>query len=687
MKLNLKTLMLGVVASVPFALTGCAPECVDVYDCGAKARKDGKEYTCVAGACVTGSPFPDAGSGETGGGGGETGGGGGETGGGGGATGGGGGGGGMDEDAGMDAGTEDAGMDVDAGMDAGMDVDAGMDAGMDVDAGMDAGMDVDAGMDAGIDAGVDAGTPSEQIAAVRSAIDLSTDAGVGQLTIRGAYVSYLKPLAPGAGTLADGGSTNDPAGFFLQASQNGPALFIAVDPSTVAGGLLQGDTVDLTVDTVKVLNGLRVVTAISSVTRMATTPSPISGLVASATAADFLATGTLDGFESRLVSFDGVSTTEAAAIGSGYKGINFNTTGTPDAGSNLRLRMPTALADAQYFGPGCTFTVTGVPMWRFTGSAQPSPFVQSEITNIVCPAPAPISAASAGNTSATVNFNRDLQSSTVTAGAFTAVASDGGVLAVTAATASSARTVALTTGAQIGDEPYTVTVASTVQDMRGTGVSSSANSATFTGAAGSVCAPGVVISQIYGRSNVSGSTFRSDFVELHNRTSAPVNIGGWTLQYASATNTTTFGISATIPANTTIAAGGYFLIQTTTAAGSGTALTADLVGNQDLSGSGGKVLISTSTTPVTVDSTGCPTTASGAPVVDFVGFGTANCREGTGTANNSPAATVSTDAIFRNTASGATAACNDSNVNSADFSTAPAAPRNSASPANTCTCP
>ena len=57
----LKPLMLGVSLFVPFFLAGCAPECVDVFDCA-------EEFTCVSGACVAGSPFPDAGSGGTGGG-------------------------------------------------------------------------------------------------------------------------------------------------------------------------------------------------------------------------------------------------------------------------------------------------------------------------------------------------------------------------------------------------------------------------------------------------------------------------------------------------------------------------------------------------------------------------------------------------------------------------------------------
>lgn len=107
---RLKVAVLALFA-VPLFLTGCAPECVDVYDCAAKAQKAGEPFTCDNGVCKAGSPFPDAGSGETGGGGGETGGGGGATGGGGGATGGGGG---TTEDAGTDAGVVDAGM-VDAG--------------------------------------------------------------------------------------------------------------------------------------------------------------------------------------------------------------------------------------------------------------------------------------------------------------------------------------------------------------------------------------------------------------------------------------------------------------------------------------------------------------------------------------------------------------------------------------------
>ena len=504
MKLNLKTLMLGVVASVPFALTGCAPECVDVYDCGAKAKKDGKEYTCVAGACVTGSPFPDAGSGETGGGGGETGGGGGATGGGGGATGGGGGGGGMDEDAGMDAGTEDAGMD------AGMDVDAGMDAGMDVDAGMDAGMDVDAGMDAGMD--VDAGTTDEQITAVRAAADSSSSA-MG-LTIHGAVVTYLKPVVADAGV-------DDPAGFFIQATQNGPGLFVAIDPSTVAGGLSVGNLVDLTVDTVAKANGLRQITAITAASKATTTPDPIPGLIASINAVDFFTATNLDIYESRLISVTGTVTADPSGAGNGYKSARFNTTGTPDAGTRVALRLPSALMDAQFFGPGCTFTLTGGPMWRFTTTAQPSGFVQTELTNVACPGPAVIDARSITSTSVLVNFSRDLAPASVTASAFSITASDGGVLSVTAAANASARSVSLTTDAQLSAEPYTLVAGPALTDLRGTAVGTP-NSATFTGFVSTNPGTHLLLTEV----DVASA---AEFIEIYNPTSQPIDLRNYYL--------------------------------------------------------------------------------------------------------------------------------------------------------------
>src|SRR5215467_8041268 len=48
----------------------------------------------------------------------------------------------------------------------------------------------------------------------------------------------------------------------------------------------------------------------------------------------------------------------------------------------------------------------------------------------------------------------------------------------------------------------------------------------------------LVISQIYGAGGNSGSTLKNDFIELFNPGAAPVDVTGWSVQYASAAGTT-----------------------------------------------------------------------------------------------------------------------------------------------------
>ncbi len=48
----------------------------------------------------------------------------------------------------------------------------------------------------------------------------------------------------------------------------------------------------------------------------------------------------------------------------------------------------------------------------------------------------------------------------------------------------------------------------------------------------------VVISQIYGGGGNSGAPLRNDFIEIFNAGSTPVNLAGWSVQYASATAST-----------------------------------------------------------------------------------------------------------------------------------------------------
>ena len=517
------------------------------------------------------------------------------------------------------------------------------------------------------------GTVSDQITQVRAAIDATTTGTVGQLTIRGAYVSYLKPAVAGA-TLG-----NDPVGFFIQGSQAGPALFIAVDPATVAGGLAPGNLVDITVDTVSRINQVRVVTGISGVTRSTTTPNPIPGLIAAAGTIDFAAATTLDTFESRLISLSASVVTDPVNAGTSFKSVTVSTTGTIGASAAMKLRMPSTEMDALNFGVGCSFTVSGVPMWRYTATSQPSPFVASEVQNVTCPGPSPLSAAATSTTSATVSFSRDLSPATVTAGAFSITAAGGGSLAVLSATPVSTRGVALTTATQVSSQTYTVAVTSSVQDTRGTGVPSTANSTTFLGAGTGSCFPGVVISQFFGGGSATGP-FNQDFVELHNRGAVGVDLTNWSLQYQSTAGTTW---TSNIITTGVIAPGGYFLVALGAPAVGGTSLptpdlTINVTGTTNLSGTAAKLALVSSAGALP---TGCPTSTAWTDLVSY-GAVTSACAE-TASAPT-PGQTL---ALFRLDGTGGTTACVDTNNNAADFITGAPAPRTTLSSAASCTCP
>lgn len=173
----------------------------------------------------------------------------------------------------------------------------------------------------------------------------------------------------------------------------------------------------------------------------------------------------------------------------------------------------------------------------------------------------------------------------------------------------------------------------------------------------------VVISQVYGGGGNSGATYKNDFIELFNRSSAPISLNGWSVQYASATGTS--WQVTTLP-NVMLQPGQYFLVQQAAGAGGTASLVADKVGTIAMSGTAGKVLLANVATAVT-----SPTAAS---VLDLVGFGTANAFEGA----VAPAPS-NTNSIMR-----AGNGCTDSDNNGSDFAAGLAAPRNTNSATNSC---
>ena len=183
--------------------------------------------------------------------------------------------------------------------------------------------------------------------------------------------------------------------------------------------------------------------------------------------------------------------------------------------------------------------------------------------------------------------------------------------------------------------------------------------------------PLIVISQIYGGGGNTGALYKNDFVEIFNRGTTTADLAGWSVQQASATGTT-WNVAAICPSGQCLLTPGrYFLL----AEGSGGALGSNLPapdasGTANFAVSGGKISLVTNITPLTGG--GCPFSAA---VIDFVGYGSADCFEG----SNKAAAHSNTSASFRKSGG-----CLDTNDNPNDFTVAAPMPRNSASPANDC---
>jgi DNA/RNA endonuclease G (NUC1) len=173
----------------------------------------------------------------------------------------------------------------------------------------------------------------------------------------------------------------------------------------------------------------------------------------------------------------------------------------------------------------------------------------------------------------------------------------------------------------------------------------------------------ILISQVYGGGGNSGATYQNDFVELYNRSAMPVDTAGWSIQYtADDGDSWEFG---TQPLGGIIGPGEYYLIALGSNGAVGSPLpAAQINGLINMSGTSGKVALVNSFDGLVGN---CPL---GDPsLLDFVGYGSPDCREG---ASPAPAPSNST-AIFRLGGGGI-----DTNNNGSDFVTGTPTPRQTA---------
>ncbi len=167
----------------------------------------------------------------------------------------------------------------------------------------------------------------------------------------------------------------------------------------------------------------------------------------------------------------------------------------------------------------------------------------------------------------------------------------------------------------------------------------------------------VLVNEVYGGGGNSGSTWRSDFVELSNPTDTAIDVTGWTVRYFSASGTSPSGTPTLLSGS--IAPMHTYLVQESTGAGGTTDLpTPDATGTLTMSASSGRIEL--------LD--------AGGTLVDQVGYGAATTFEGTGPAPG----------LSNTTSDSRLTPCTDTDNNSADFASGDPSPASSAADAFTC---
>jgi len=180
----------------------------------------------------------------------------------------------------------------------------------------------------------------------------------------------------------------------------------------------------------------------------------------------------------------------------------------------------------------------------------------------------------------------------------------------------------------------------------------------FTAPSARAVSSSAVIGEVYASGGLSGAAWRNDYVVLYNLGATAVNLGGWSLQIPNPAG----GPWSVAQLGGALLPGHFYLVQLASGGTGGAVLPApDAGGGYSLNPAAGTVALFSTSTPFV------GACASGASLVDLVGWGTAACSE------TAPASAPDTaNAIKR------AVPCVDTDDNAADFLLSAASPENSA---------
>ncbi|WP_426753005.1 chitobiase/beta-hexosaminidase C-terminal domain-containing protein [Myxococcus sp. Y35] len=319
-------------------------------------------------------------------------------------------------------------------------------------------------------------TAAETSAQIRAVISAPT--GPMSLPVDGARITFVKPLV--------GSPSSDPAGFFLQAEQAGPALFVEADPVSLSPAPEAGARVRVMVSEKLYRNGMRFF-RISSY-EVLSAGHALDDLIEDVS--DINLPTVEYQYESQYISITGTigtsGTSTFVSAGPGHVQAPLTTAGVP-VGSypaeRLRLRVVEPLHDMLDLAAGCNVTVVS-PLWLYRSpdsvwpTVQPSVWTRDQLTVNSCPAPRVLLAEGRGSQTVVVRFDRRIDASTLRR--------DGSQfsipgLTVTEATHLGGRDVMLQTTVQTARVTYQVEVDGSVRDELGTGVDPEAATASFIG--------------------------------------------------------------------------------------------------------------------------------------------------------------------------------------------------------------